>query len=60
MKDTLVIPTRMLSFNFRCCQCGNRTGLAEAYVLENGDLACSRCAEKNLLEEIETAALVES
>jgi len=60
MNDSMLAPTRLLSLSFRCCQCGNRTGLSEAYVLKNGDLSCSRCAEKAVLEEIEMAVLVES
>jgi hypothetical protein len=59
MNDHLV-PTRLLSLSFRCCSCGNRTGLSEAFFLENGDLCCSRCAETRVLDEVELAVLVES
>lgn len=59
MKDNLV-PTRLTSLSFRCCSCGNRTGLNDAFVMENGDLCCSRCAESRVLDEVQLAVLVES
>jgi hypothetical protein len=55
-----LIPTRLLSLTFRCCTCGNRTGLAEAFFVDNGDLCCSHCAETRMLDEVEMAVLVES
>ena len=51
---------RLTSLTFRCCQCSNRTGLLEAYVLEDGDLCCSRCLESQMLEKLEVSVLVES
>lgn len=51
---------RLAALSFRCCRCSNRTGLLEAYVLEDGDLCCSRCLEAQLLEKLEVSVLVES
>jgi hypothetical protein len=59
MNDNLV-PTRLTSLSFRCCTCGNRTGLNEAFFTQNGELCCSRCAEARVLDEVELAVLVES
>jgi hypothetical protein len=59
MKDNLV-PTRLMTLSFRCCACGNRTGLNDAFVMENGDLCCSRCTEARVLDEVELAVLIES
>ena len=51
---------RLSSLTVRCCQCSNRTGLMEAYVLEDGDVCCSRCLEARVLERLEVSVLVES
>jgi hypothetical protein len=59
MNESLV-PTRLTSLTFRCCACGNRTGLSEAFFMQHGDLCCSRCAEMHVLDEVELAVLVES
>ena len=48
---------RLSSLSFRCCRCSNRTGLLEAYVLEDGDLCCTRCLESELLENLEVSVL---
>jgi hypothetical protein len=60
MNESPVPLARMSSLIFRCCRCSNRTGLAEAYVLEDGDLSCTRCVEAELLERIEVSVLMES
>jgi hypothetical protein len=60
MNEFPVPLARMSSLTFRCCRCSNRTGLAEAYVLEDGDLSCTRCVEAELLERIEVSVLMES
>jgi hypothetical protein len=54
--------TRLLtSLTFRCCSCGNRTGMAEAFIREDdGDLCCSRCAGSNEIDELQMLVLVES
>jgi hypothetical protein len=54
------IPTRLLTLTFRCCKCSNRTGIAEAYVMEDGDMCCTRCLEANILDEVQMAVLMES
>ncbi len=51
---------RLSSVTFRCCQCGNRTGWADAYVLANGDLCCERCANTIELDDVQMLALIES
>ena len=60
MTDFPVPLARLAALIFRCCRCSNRTGLLEAYVLEDGDLCCSRCLEAQLLEKLEVSVLVES
>jgi hypothetical protein len=60
MSDYPVPLARLSSLTFRCCRCSNRTGMAEAYVLEDGDLCCTRCLEAQLFESLEVSVLVES
>jgi predicted nucleic acid-binding Zn ribbon protein len=52
--------TRFLNLTFRCCNCGNRTGMVEAFILDNGEVCCSRCADANVLDEMQMLVLVES
>jgi hypothetical protein len=55
------MPNRsMTSLTFRCCTCANRTGVAEAYIQDNGDMCCSRCFEANEIDELHMLVLVES
>jgi hypothetical protein len=51
---------RLSALTFRCCRCSNRTGLAEAFVLEDGDLSCTKCLEAELLEKVQVTMLIES
>jgi hypothetical protein len=51
---------RLTALTFRCCRCSNRTGLSEAYVMEDDDLCCSRCLEAELLEKVQVTMMVES
>lgn len=58
MNEYLMPPSR-LSLTFRCCTCGNRTGLSTAFC-DDGDLCCPHCAEAKMLDEAEAPMLVES
>jgi|EndMetStandDraft_3_1072993.scaffolds.fasta_scaffold131577_2 hypothetical protein len=61
MNEDFPVPlARISSLTFRCCRCSNRTGFAEAYVLEDGDLSCTRCVEAELLDKVEVSMLMES
>jgi hypothetical protein len=51
---------RLSALSFRCCRCSNRTGLTEAYILEDGDLCCTRCLEAELLEKVQVTMMSES
>ena len=60
MSDFPVPLARLAALTFRCCRCSDRTSLLEAYVLEDGDLCCTRCLESQLLAGLEVSVLVES
>jgi hypothetical protein len=60
MSDFPVPLARLSALTLRCCRCSNRTGLLEAYVLEDGDLCCIRCLEAELMAKLEVSVFVES